>query len=53
MDNEDKKNNLVDLFRQIKEYTNEKIDKSINVYIYKEDNFIIKIFKYISLFSPE
>ena len=53
MDNEEKKNNLLDLFRQIKEYTYEKIDESINVYIYKEDNFIKKIFKYIMLFSTE
>ena len=53
MDNEEKKNNLFDLFRQIKKYTYEKIDESINVYIYKEDNFIQNIFKYISLFSTE
>ena len=53
MDNEEKKNNLLDLFRQIKEYTAEKIDESTKVYIYNEDNFVKKIFKYIGLFSNE
>jgi hypothetical protein len=53
MDNEEKKNNLLDLFKQIKEYTAEKIDESTKVYIYNEDNFIKKIFKYIGLFSNE
>lgn len=42
MDNEEKKNNLLDLFKQIKEYTAEKIDESTKVYIYNEDNFIKK-----------
>ena len=53
MDNEEKKNNLIDLFKQIKEYTAEKIDESTKVYIYNEDNFFKKIFKYIGLFSNE
>lgn len=48
-----RKNNLLDLFKQIKEYTTEKIDESTKVYIYNEDNFIKKIFKYIGLFSNE
>ena len=53
MDNEEKKNNLLDLFKQIKEYIAEKIDESTKVYIYNEDNFVKKIFKYIGLFSNE
>ena len=52
MDNEDKKENLLDLFKQIKEYISEKMEEPINVYIY-EENFIRKIFKYIFLFSDE
>ena len=53
MDNEEKKDELLSLFKQIKKYTEEKIDEPINVYVYNEDNFISKIFKYIDLFSDE
>ena len=53
MDNDEKKDELLDLFKQIKKYAEEKIDEPINVYIYSEDNFISKIFKYIDLFSDE
>ena len=53
MNNEDKKDDLLALFKQIKEYTIQKIDEPINVYIYQEKELIIKIFKYISLFSEE
>ena len=53
MDNEDKKDDLLDLFKQIQEYVTEKIDEPINVYIYQEEKFILKIFKYIGLFSNE
>ena len=51
MNNEDKKDELLALFKQIKEYTAEKIDEPINVYIYQEEDFIRKILKYIWLFS--
>ena len=53
MNNEDKKDDLLALFKQIKEYAIQKIDEPINVYIYQEKELIIKIFKYISLFSEE
>ena len=53
MDNDEKKDELLDLFKQIKKYVEEKIDEPINIYIYNEDNFISKIFKYIDLFSDE
>ena len=51
MNNDDKKDDLLALFKQIKEYTAEKIDEPINVYIYHEGDFIRKILKYIWLFS--
>ena len=53
MDNDDKKDDLINLFKQIKEFVQKKIYESINVYIYHEDNFIRKIFKYIGLFTDE
>ena len=53
MDNDEKKDELLALFKQIKKYVEEKIDEPINVYVYNEDNFISKIFKYIDLFSDE
>ena len=53
LDNDEKKDELLALFKQIKKYVEEKIDEPINVYIYNEDNFISKIFKYIDLFSDE
>ena len=53
MNNEDKKDDLMELFRQIKEYIMEKIDEPINVYIYQENELIINILKYIWLFSEE
>ena len=53
MNNEDKKDDLLALFKQIKEYTAEKIDESINVYIYQEEDLIRKVFKYIGLFVDE
>ena len=53
MNNEDKKDDLLALFKQIKEYTAEKIDEPINVYIYQEEDLIRKTFKYIGLFSDE
>ena len=53
MDNDDKKDELLNLFQQIKEFVQKNICESINVYIYHEDNFIRKIFKYIGLFINE
>ena len=53
MNNEDKKEDLLALFNQIKEYVSEKIDEPINVYIYQEEKFILQIIKYIGLFSDE
>ena len=53
MDNDDKKDELLNLFQQIKEFVQKNIYESINVYIYHEDNFIRKIFKYIGLFINE
>ena len=53
MNNDDKKEDLLALFKQIQEYTSEKIDEPINVYIYKEEELINKTIKYIGLFSYE
>ena len=53
MDNNDKKDDLLNLFKQIKEFVQKNIYESINVYIYHEENFIKKIFKYIGLFTSE
>ena len=53
MDNDDKKDEILNLFRQIKEFVQKNIYESINVYIYHEENFIKKIFKYIGLFTSE
>ena len=53
MNNDDKKDDLNALFNQIKEYTSEKIDEPINVYIYPEEELINKTIKYIGLFSDE
>ena len=53
MNNDDKKEDLLALFKQIQEYTSEKIDEPINVYIYKEEELINKTIKYIGLFSDE
>ena len=53
MNNEDKKENMTELFKKIKEYAIEKIDEEMNVYIYTEEDLVKKIFKYIWLFSEE
>ena len=53
MNNEEKKDDLLDLFNQIKEFTAKKIDEQINVYIYNEEDLIRKMLKYIGLFSEE
>ena len=53
INNDEKKDDLLALFKHIKEYTSEKIDEPINVYIYEEDELVRKIFKYIKLFSDE
>ena len=53
MNNEEKKEDLGNMFKLIKEYVEEKIDEQINVYIYNEENFITHILKYIGTFSEE
>jgi hypothetical protein len=53
MNNDDKKDDLLALFKQIKQYSIEKIEEPINVYIYQEEELVRKIFKYIWLFSEE
>ena len=53
INNEEKKEDLGNMFKLIKEYVEEKIDEQINVYIYNEENFITHILKYIGTFSEE
>jgi hypothetical protein len=53
MNNDDKKEDLMTLFNLIEEYTKEKIDEPINVYIYQEEQLILKMLKYIGLFANE
>jgi hypothetical protein len=53
MNNDDKKEDLMTLFNLIEEYTKEKIDEPINVYIYREEQLILKMLKYIGLFANE
>ena len=51
INNEEKKDDLLAMFEMIKKYVSEKVEEPINVYIYKEEEFIVNLFKYISLFS--
>ena len=53
MNSEDKKDDLLSLFNQIKEYVNDKLDEEMNVYIYHEESLVRNVFKYINLFSYE
>ena len=50
MNNEDKKDELLELFKKIKENYDEKIDEEIKIHIYQEDDLIKKVFKYIDCF---
>ena len=50
MNNEDKKDELLELFKKIKENFDEKIDEEIKIHIYQEDDLIKKVFKYIDCF---
>ena len=50
MNNEDKKDELLELFKKIKENFEEKIDEEIKIHIYQEDDLIKKVFKYIDCF---
>ena len=51
--NEKKKDDMVELFKRIKEFAVEKLDEEMNVYIYEEGELIKKVIKYIWLFSEE
>ena len=51
--NEEKREELDNMFKLIKGFVEEKIDEPINVYIYNEDNFIVHVLKYIEMFSEE
>ena len=53
INNEEKKEDLGNMFKLIKEFVEEKIDEQINVYIYNEENFITHILKYIGTFSED
>ena len=51
INNDEKKEDLGNMFKLIKEFVEEKIDEQINVYIYNEENFITHVLKYIGMFS--
>ena len=51
--NEEKKDDVNNMFILIKKFVEEKIDEPINVYIYNEENFIVHVLKYIGNFSNE
>ena len=53
MNNDEKKDDLLALFKQIKEYAIDELDEEMNVYIYNEDDLVRKMIKYIWLFAEE
>ena len=53
INNEEKKEDLGNMFKLIKEFVEENIDEPINVYIYNEENFVSHILKYICMFLED
>ena len=53
INNDEKKEEIYNLFKQIKIFVEENIDEQINVYIYDENDFISDIIKYIGLFCDD
>ena len=53
INNEEKKEEVENKFKEIKQFTDGKIVEQIRVFIYYEDKFIVDILKYIETFSDE
>ena len=53
INNEEKKEEFENKFKEIKQFTDGKIAEQIRVFIYYEDKFIVDILKYIETFADE
>jgi len=53
MNNEEKKEEMENKFKQIKQFTDEKVEEGIRLFVYDEDKFIVDMLKYIEMFSDE
>jgi len=53
MNNEEKKEEIENKFKQIKQFTDEKVEEGIRLFVYDEDKFIVDMLKYIEMFSDE
>ena len=53
INNEEKKEEFENKFKEIKQFTDEKIEEQIRTFIYYEDKFIVDILKYIETFTDE
>ena len=53
MNNEEKKEEMENKFKQIKQFTDENVEEGIRIFVYDEDKFIVDMFKYIEMFSDE
>ena len=51
INNDEKKEEIKNMYKLIKEFIEEKLDDQINLYIYDESNYIVNALKYIELFS--
>ena len=51
INNDEKKEEMKNMYKLIKEFIEEKLDDQINLYIYDESNYIVNALKYIELFS--
>ena len=53
MNNEEKKEEMENKFKQIKQFIDEKVEEGIRLFVYDEDKFIVDMLKYIEMFSDE
>ena len=53
INNEEKKEEFENKFKEIKQFTDGKVAEQIRVFIYYEDKFIVDILKYIETFADE
>jgi hypothetical protein len=53
INNEEKKEEFENKFKQIKEFIEENVEERIRLFVYYEDMFIVDILKYIETFSDE
>ena len=53
INNEEKKEEFENKFKQIKDFVTENIEDRIRLFVYYEDKFIVDMIKYIETFSDE